>query len=112
MAYLMIFVAFIIISIIFRLASATGLILPLLYGLLAPTLFSRWFYAHQTLAEGIGYALIALVALSWLLSLTVKIVRLIQERRDDKIATELFLYRLRKARERGEDTVSTEGLWR
>lgn len=31
--------------------------------------------------------------------------------RDDAAAMEYFSYRVRKARENGEDTVSTEGLW-
>lgn len=112
MLYFVIGAAVLVISIIFRLTAALGLTIPLLYGLLAPTLFSKWFYANQPLAEGIGYALLALVALSWLISLISKIVQLVQARRDDKIAEELFLFRLRKAKEKGEDTVSTEGLWR
>lgn len=112
MLYFVIGAAVLVISIIFRLTAALGLMIPLLYGLLAPTLFSKWYYANQPLAEGIGYALLALVALSWVLSLVTKIVQFVQARREDEAAVELFKYRLRKAKEEGKDTVSTEGLWR
>lgn len=112
MLLVVLFVLVTVLSVVFRIASALGLTIPLLYGILAPTLFSSWFYAKQPLAEGIGYALIALVALSWVISLIGKIAVRIQERREDKAACKLFLYRMRQARARGEDTVSTEGLWR
>jgi len=112
MLYLIVFSVVIVISIILRVASALGLTIPLLYGILAPTLFSDWFHANQQLAEGIGYALLAFVALLWVLSIIRKIARLIERRREDKAAEEVFLYRLRQAQSQGIDTVSTDGLWR
>lgn len=50
--------------------------------------------------------------LSWLLSLIRFVCDLVMQARDDAAAMEYFSYRVRKARENSEDTVSTEGLWR
>ncbi len=111
MLYLIIFAAVIVISIVLRIASALGLTIPFLYGLLAPTLFSDWFHANQQLADGIGWALVGLVGLMWVLSIVRKIAKLVEQRREDKAAEAVFLYRLRQAKAHGIDTVSTEGLW-
>ena len=67
---------------------------------------------HTVLADRILFALVGLVALSWLLSLIRFVCDLVMQARDDAAAMEYFSYRVRKARENGEDTVSTEGLWR
>ena len=64
------------------------------------------------LADRILFALVGLVVLSWLLSLIRFVCNFVTQARDDAAAMEYFSYRVRKARERGEDTVSTEGLWR
>ena len=64
------------------------------------------------LADRITIALVGLVVLSWLLSLIHFVCGLVMQARDDAAAMEYFSYRVRKARENGEDTVSTEGLWR
>ena len=56
--------------------------------------------------------LVGLVVLSWLLSLLGRVWSFIQEKRDDCAAVEYFKYLVRKAKENGEDTISTEGLWR
>lgn len=53
--------AIVILSIIFRLASALGLTLPLAYGIIAPTLFYDWFHSHQSLSEEIGWGLLGLL---------------------------------------------------
>ena len=55
--------------------SALRLGIPLLYALIVPTVFHEWFYANYTLAYGIWYAMIALVVLSW----GVTIVRRVRE---------------------------------
>jgi uncharacterized protein YqhQ len=102
----------IIVSIIFRIASALGLTIPLIYGLIAPTLFSDWFHANQTLAEGIGWALVGLVALCWLVSLIHKICEVFDRHREDRFAVKMFLDRLEKAKAEGRNDVSTEDLWR
>ena len=99
-------------TLVLGLAGVLRLQLPLLYALLAPTLFRPWYLAHPVLGPGIFYGLLALSALSWVLSL----VRLIREAgaesAEDEAAVDLFLYRLRKARESGEETIITEGLFR
>ena len=112
MLYLAISAVVVLLSIVLRLASALGLTIPLLYALVAPTLFSGWFHANPVLAEGIGYALFTLVALGWFVSLIRRIAALAQSRRDDRIAEELFLRRLRQAKAEGRDTVSTADLYR
>ena len=52
-------------SIVLHIAGFFRLTIPLLYALLVPTLFHEWYYAHQTMAEGIWYAMLVIVALSW-----------------------------------------------
>ena len=68
--------AFIIIAffaLLFRVAGVFRLGIPLLYALIVPTLFHEWYYAHYTLANGIWYAMLALVAVSWVVSLAQKV---------------------------------------
>ena len=54
---------------LFRIAGKLRLSLPLLYALVVPTIFHEWYYAHQFLATGIWYGMLALVAVSWVVSL-------------------------------------------
>ncbi len=56
-------------------ASALRLGIPLLYALIVPTVFHEWFYAHYALAYGVWYTMIALVVLSW----AVTILRRVRE---------------------------------
>lgn len=62
-------------TLMMKTASALRLGIPLLYALIVPTVFHEWFYANYDLAYWIWYALIALVALSWV----VTIVRWVRE---------------------------------
>lgn len=101
-----------VLAILFRLAALARLTIPLLYTMSMLTVFHGWYQNHTALADNILFALVGLVILSWLLSLGKCIWGFIQEKRDDRAAVEYFKYRVRKARENGEDTVSTEGLWR
>ena len=111
-----VFGAFVIVlSIIFRVAAAFRLTIPLLYGLLAPTLFSKWFYANYDLANFIGYALLALVGLSWVISLVRKIRAFIADRREERFSEELLRQRIRTATQRDENgylIVDTDDLFR
>ena len=93
--YLIGIAAFVIISVVLRLASALGLSVPLAYGILAPTLFYDWFHANQQLAEGIGWALIALVAIGWIISLIRKIAGIIERRRSAEIEDMILLHRIK-----------------
>ena len=96
-----------VLAILFRLAALTRLTLPLLY-----TVFHGWYQAHTALADNILFALVGLVILSWLFSLGKCVWSFIREQSEDRAAVEYFAYRVRNARENGEGTVSTEGLWR
>ena len=50
-------------------AARLRLAVPLAWALIVPTLFHQWYYAHCALANGIWYAMLVLVALSWVASL-------------------------------------------
>ena len=58
---------------LFRFAGVLRLGIPLLYALIVPTLFHEWYYAHYTLANGIWYTMLVLVAVSWVVSLVQKL---------------------------------------
>lgn len=100
-----------VLSIAFRLAAVFRLTIPLLYALIVPTLFHSWFYSHQALAEGIWYAMLALVLLSWVISLVRKVSAIIGQYRCDRADMELFASRVREARRNGETAVRMDGLW-
>ena len=85
MAYLMLGIVMIFLSIVFRLAAVFRLTIPLLYALIVPTVFHEWYYAHQTLANVIWYALLAVVVLSWVVSLIRKVRGILLRRREDKM---------------------------
>lgn len=101
-----------VLAILFRLAALTRLTIPLLYTMSMLTVFHGWYQAHTALADNILFALVGLVVLSWPISLGKCVWSFIQEQSEDGAAVEYFAYRVRKARENGEGTVSTEGLWR
>ena len=101
-----------VLALLSRLAALTRMTIPLLYTVSMLTVFHSWYQTHTVVADRILFALVGLVVLSWLLSLIRFVCDLVTQARDDAAAMEYFSYRVRKARERGEDTVSTEGLWR
>lgn len=68
MLYLVLLAALFALGVVFRVAGLFRLSVPLAYVLLVPTVFSGWYYAHRTLAEGIWYAMLVLVALSWVVT--------------------------------------------
>ena len=101
-----------VLALLSRLAALARMTIPLLDPVSMLTVLHGWYRAHTVLADRILFALVGLVALSWLLSLIRFVCDFVTQTRDDAAAMEYFSYRVRKARERGEDTVSTEGLWR
>lgn len=111
MLYFMLGAGVLALSVAFRLAAVFRLTIPLLYALIVPTLFHDWFYSHQALAEGIWHVLLALVLLSWVISLIRKISAIISRRRCDRADMELFADRVREARRNGESAVRVDGLW-
>ena len=102
MAYLMLGIVMIILSIVFRLAAVFRLTIPLLYALIVPTVFHEWYYANQTLANVIWYVLLAVVVLSWVVSLVRKIRGIVLQRREEKMLEEIVRSRMRAARMYGE----------
>ena len=60
-------------SILFQVAGALRLSIPLLYALIVPTLCHEWYYAHTGLATGIWYAMLGVVAVSWMVSIVKRI---------------------------------------
>lgn len=70
---LILLIVVIFLSILFRIAEALRLSIPLLYALIVPTVFHEWYYAHSGLATGIWYAMLGLVAVSWVLSIAQRI---------------------------------------
>ena len=101
-----------VLALLSRFAVLTRMTIPLLYTVSMLTVFHGWYQTHTALADNILFVLVVLVVLSWLLSLLGRVWSFIQEKRDDRAAVEYFKYRVRKAKEDGEDTISTEGLWR
>ena len=77
MLALILFIALMGFSILFRFAGVLRLSIPLLYALIVPTLFHEWYYANCALANGIWYAMLVLVAVSWVVSLARKVQELI-----------------------------------
>lgn len=69
MLTLILFIVILGFSILFRVAGLLRLSIPLLYALIVPTMFHGWYYAHYTLANGIWYAMLVLVAVSWAFSI-------------------------------------------
>lgn len=70
---LILLIVVIFLSILFRITGALRLSIPLLYALIVPTVFHEWYYAHSGLATGIWYAMLGLVAVSWVLSIAQRI---------------------------------------
>ena len=102
MAYLMLGIVMIFLSIVFRLAAVFRLTIPLLYALVVPTVFHEWYYANQTLASVIWYVLLAWVVLSWVVSLIRKVRGILLRRREEKMLEEIVRSRVREAQMYGE----------
>ena len=112
MGFLVLSLSLPLLGLLLRLAAKLRLAIPLLYALIAPTVFHSWFYAHHTLATGIGYSLFGLAALSWGITLAGKVRELVEDYREEQAAMDLLAHRVRHPRENGEVTISTAGLWR
>ena len=102
MAYLILGIVMIFISIVFRLAAVFRLTIPLVYALIVPTVFHEWYYANQTLANVIWYVLLAAVVLSWVVSLVRKIRGILLQRRENKLLELIMINRIREAQMYGK----------
>lgn len=99
-------VAILMLSVLFRLAATFRLTIPLLYALTVPTLFSDWYHSHEALAEGLWWALLGLSLLSWAASPLRKLVRY----RRAKAQRVALLRRLHEAGRSGE-VVHIDEFW-
>lgn len=97
--------------ILFRLAIKLRLGISMLYIVLALTVFHDWTRANPEWADGILFALVGLAALSWIVTAVRKLCNLIDLRRGDRAAAELFAHRVRQARANGDYTVSADDFW-
>ena len=111
MMFMILGIGLFLLPILFRLALKLRLGVPMLYALLALTVFHGWYQAHTVLADGIFFAMVALTALSWVVTLLRHLWDLLEDWREERAAAELLAYRVRQARAAGEYSLSTEGLW-
>ena len=118
MVSIMLLALILLLSVLFHIAALLRLSIPLAYALVVPTLFRDWYHAHQALGDGIFFAMLALVALAWVVTIVGHIRRWIDCRREDRISTEIYLRRMREAVKRGEIApgggyqVRVDDLWR
>ena len=69
MLYLCVGIASLFFTAIIVLVFRLRLTIPLLYALLLPILCPEWYQAHEALGNGIFFGLLALVAMSWVVSI-------------------------------------------
>ena len=110
MMFMILGIGLFLLPILFRLALKLRLGIPMLYAVLMLTVFHGWYQAHAALADGILFALVSLVALSWVVSLVRKLAVIVSEFLDEIAAAKLLASRVRQARLAGESVVSTDGL--
>ena len=60
-------------ALLLRLVSLLRLTIPLGYAIVVSLCFGEWYHAHEALGDGIFFALLGLVALSWIVSIMRKI---------------------------------------
>ena len=58
---------------LFLVAGLLRLGIPLLFALIVPTIFHEWYYANYVLTNGIWYAMLTMVAMSWVVSFVRKV---------------------------------------
>lgn len=80
-ASIVIFLIMVLVNLLFKIASFFRLGIPLLYALAVPILFPDWVQEQETLATLIFFGLIALVVLSWVITIRKRILRKRQESR-------------------------------
>ena len=60
-------------ALLLRAISLLRLTIPLGYAVIVSLCFGEWYHAHEALGDGIFFALLGLVALSWIVSIMRKI---------------------------------------
>ena len=77
MTYFVLGFGLIFLPVLFRLALRLRLGIPMAYAIVIPTVFRPWYLANTALADGIFFALIGLMVLSWLITLGKKFVSIL-----------------------------------
>ena len=77
MTYFVLGFALIFLPVLFRLALRLRMGIPMAYAIVIPTVFRPWYLANTALADGIFFALIGLMVLSWLITLGEKFVSIL-----------------------------------
>ena len=60
-------------ALLLRAISRLRLTIPLGYAIVVSLCFGEWYHAHEVLGDGIFFALLGVVALSWVISIVRKI---------------------------------------
>lgn len=110
MAFMILGIGSALLPLLLRLALKLRLGVPLLYSLLMLTIFHSWYQAHAALADGILFAMVGIVALSWVVTLARHLWELLEDLRSEWTAARQLAQRVRQARLAGETVVSTSGL--
>ncbi|MCI8537434.1 MAG: hypothetical protein HFF18_02070 [Oscillospiraceae bacterium] len=111
MMFMTIGIGLFLLPLLFRLALKLRLGIPMLYTVLMLTVFHGWYQAHTALADGIFFALIGIVALSWVVTLLCRLWNLLEGWREERAMAELLACRVRQARAAGEFAINTDGLF-
>lgn len=61
-------------ALILRALSLLRLTIPVGYAVVMSLCFGEWYHAHEALGDGIFFVLLGLVVLSWIISITRKIL--------------------------------------
>ena len=60
-------------ALLLRLVSLLRLTIPLGYAVIVSLCFGEWYHAHEALGDGVFFALLGMVAFSWVISIVRKI---------------------------------------
>ncbi len=82
-ASIAVFLLMVLLNLLFKIASFFRLGIPLLYALAVPIIFPDWVQEQETLATLIFLGLIALVILSWIVTIRKRILR---KRRENEVS--------------------------
>ena len=63
--------------VLLRLALRLRLGIPMAYAILVPTIFRSWYLVNTALADSIFFALVGMMALSWLVTLAKKCITIL-----------------------------------
>ena len=88
--------------ILLHLAIRLRLGVPMLYAVLALTVFHSWYQANPALGDAIFFGLVGLAAISWVVTAVRTVYDLIDGWRGDRAVAQQFADRVRQARAAGK----------